>query len=422
MNRSSRRHRRRMPGQILALMVVLALAGCSSEPPAGPAAPASPSAKDAHETPSPAPEPFPVHAFADIDADPVSKERAAELQAVLEEMSDDANGAGMSATVLSPAGSWSGAAGKADASGRRVGVRDQFAMASLTKTIVATQVMQLVEVGVLGLDDPAADHLPADLDFDSNRATIRHLLSHYSGIPDWFDDAFKKELATEPGRSWTVTEVLATVDDLRWPAGETFEYADTNYNLLGLIIEQVRGRPLVEVLRDGVLGIDRIPRLIYQPDEAPSEPIAMPYAEPLSALEARGGTLPSLADSTSAGPAGAIATDASSLAHWWEALCSTQLVSPDSLAAMSRDVATGERIDRYGDGHGLGLTNMTGGYTRSVRVRRLHPRLSRVGGVPAGQRIGGRCPDQCHGGARRVAETAGDRRRIPLRHSRGRLS
>jgi CubicO group peptidase (beta-lactamase class C family) len=114
-----------------------------------------------------------------------------------------------------------------------------------------------------------------------------------------------------------------------------------------------------------VLGIDRIPRLIYQPDEAPSEPIAMPYAEPLSALEARGGTLPSLADSTSAGPAGAIATDASSLAHWWEALCSTQLVSPDSLAAMSRDVATGERIDRYGDGHGLGLTNMTGGYTRS---------------------------------------------------------
>lgn len=295
----------------------------------------------------------------------MSEERAAELQAILEEMSEDAGGAGMSATVLSPAGSWSGAAGKADASGRKVGVRDQFAIASVTKTIVATQVMQLVEAGELGLDDPAADHLPADLDFDSNGATIRHLLSHYSGIPDWFDDAFKKELATDPRRSWLLAEVLATIDEHRTPAGETFEYADTNYNLLGLIIEQVRGRPLVDVLREGVLRIDRIPRLIYQPDEAPSEPIAMPYAEPVSALEARGGSLPSLADSTSAGPARAIAADASSLAHWWQALCAGQLVSPESLTAMARHVETGERIDRYGDGHGLGLTNMTGWGARS---------------------------------------------------------
>lgn len=356
----------RRPVLSLALMFVLALAGCSSESPAGPATkPASPSATETQETPPPAPEPFPVRAFADIKADPVSEDRAAELQAVLEGMSEDADGAGMSATVLSPEGSWSGAIGTADASGRKVGVRDQFAIASVTKTIVATQVMKLVEAGELGLDDPAADYLPTDLDFDSNGATIRHLLSHYSGIPDWFDDEFKEKLATRPGRSWRLAEVLATIEEDRWPAGETFEYADTNYNLLGLIIEQVTGRPLVDVLRDGVLGIGRIPRLIYQPDEVPSEPIAMPYAEPVSALEARGGTLPSLADSTSAGPAGAVATDASSLAHWWQALCTGQLVSPESLTAMARDVETGERIDRYGDGHGLGLTNMTGSDARS---------------------------------------------------------
>lgn len=351
--------------QVLALLAVLTLAGCSSESPDGPATPAAPSAKQTRETPAPAPETFPVRAFTDISADSVSDERAAELQAVLEEMSADADGAGMSATVLSPAGSWSGAAGTADASGRKVGVRDQFAIASVTKTIVATQVMQLVEAGELGLDDAAADHLPADLDFDSNGATIRHLLSHHSGIPDWFDDAFKQELATEPGRSWRLAEVLATVDDRRLPAGETFEYADTNYNLLGLVVEQVRGRPLVEVLRAGVLGIDGIPRLVYQPHEAPSEPIAMPYAEPISALEARGGSLPSLADSTSAGAAGAIATDAASLAHWWQALCSGRLVSAESLTAMARDADTGERIDRHGDGHGLGLTNMTGWEGRS---------------------------------------------------------
>jgi len=306
-----------------------------------------------------------VDAFSHISSDPVSQDRAAEFQATLEQMSRQTGGAGMSATVLSPEGTWSGAVGKADASGRKVGIRDEFGIASVTKSIVAAQVMQLVEAGELGLDDPAADYLPANLDFDSNGATIRHLLSHQSGIPDWYDDAFKTELDTDPGRSWRTAEVLGWIGDSRSPAGETFEYADTNYTLLGLIIEQVRGRPLVDVLRTGVLGIDGIPRLIYQPDEAPSVPIAMPYAEPASSLEARGGYLPSLADATSAGPAGAIASDAASLAHWWQALCSGDLVSPDSLSAMASDGGTGYPVDEFADGYGLGLTNMTGAYARS---------------------------------------------------------
>ena len=64
-------------------------------------------------------------------------------------------------------------------------VDDQFAIASTTKAIVAAQVMQLVEAGELRLDDLAADHLPSDLDFDTNGATIRDLLGQRSGIPDY---------------------------------------------------------------------------------------------------------------------------------------------------------------------------------------------------------------------------------------------
>ncbi len=85
---------------------------------------------------------------------------------------------------MSAHGTWSGATGKADGV-RDVTVDDQFAIASITKSMVAAQVMQLVEAGELGLDDPAADHLPPDLDFDTNGATIRHLLGHRSGIPDY---------------------------------------------------------------------------------------------------------------------------------------------------------------------------------------------------------------------------------------------
>ena len=124
---------------------------------------------------------FPTAAFADIREDPVSAEVAAKFQAILNDM---AGGGGMTATVMSADGTWSGAAGKADGV-RDVRVDDQFAIASVTKSVVAAQVMQMVEAGELALDDPAADHLPPDLDFDTNGATIRQLLGQRSGIPDY---------------------------------------------------------------------------------------------------------------------------------------------------------------------------------------------------------------------------------------------
>lgn len=60
--------------------------------------------------------------------------------------------------------------------GRRdLRVDDQFAIGSVTKSVVAAQVLQMVEAGQLELDDPVVDHLPADLDFDTNGATVRPL-------------------------------------------------------------------------------------------------------------------------------------------------------------------------------------------------------------------------------------------------------
>jgi CubicO group peptidase (beta-lactamase class C family) len=105
---------------------------------------------------------FPTEAFADVREGPVSEDVAAKFQAALNDM---AGGAGMAATVMSAHGTWSGAAGKADGV-RDVLVNDQFAIGSLTKSVIAAQVMQMVEAGELDLDDPATDHLPSDIDFD----------------------------------------------------------------------------------------------------------------------------------------------------------------------------------------------------------------------------------------------------------------
>jgi D-alanyl-D-alanine carboxypeptidase len=276
----------------------------------------------------------------DISEDPVSDEAAAEFQAALSDMAD---GAGMAATVMTADGTWSGATGKAD-DVRDVRVDDQFAIASVTKSVTAAQVMQMVEAGELALDDPATDHLPPDLDFDTNGATIRHLLGHRSGIPDYYP-AVEETLSTDRLRVWKPAELLELVPEDRAPAGDSFEYADTNYLLLGLVIEQVRGRPVADVLRDGVLNIDGVDRLIYQPDEAPTEPMAMPGGKSTAELEKGGGYLPSLAGATSDVAAAAMASDAPSLARWWRAFCAGEIVSQASLTEMAT----------FHDGYGLGL-------------------------------------------------------------------
>jgi len=349
-------------GRRLALAAVLTFGACTSAREADAPAPALPvSSASGVTAPGDAPAPsgtessaFPIASFADISDDPVSKKEAAEFQAILDDMAAF-NGAGMSATVMTANGTWSGATGSADGV-RDVRVDSQFGIASITKSVIAAQVMQMVEAGELSLDAPATDYLPVKFDFDTNGATIRQLLDMYAGIPDWYGEDMEQQVSTHRRRDWEPADVLALVGPDRAPVDDEFLYTDTNYTLLGLVIEHVRGRPLVDVLRHGVLRVDGTERLVYQPDEAPTQPMAMPDGESRAALEKGGGYLPSLSDASSAGPAGAIASDSISLARWWRAFCGGELVSEASLTEMSTFV----------DGYGLGLYNPADPYAVAV--------------------------------------------------------
>jgi D-alanyl-D-alanine carboxypeptidase len=351
---------------VVALVLVLAACGsgagaastastaATSTPSAEPSAPVeSAGASPASAEPTDQPASFPIEAFSGISEDPVSEELAAALQTALS-VHDVTGGGGMSATVMTPQGTWSGTTGKADGV-RDLQVDDQFAIASITKSVVAAQVMLMVEAGELGLDDLVADHLPGDLQFDTNEATIRHLLSHRSGIPDYYD-LLENSQQTDFKRVWTPTEILELLPSQRTPAGRTFSYAETNYLLLKLAIEHLRGRPLANVLREGALAVDGLERLVHQPDESPTEPMAMPAGASNAVLERRGGYLPSLASATAYNASGALASDAPSLARWWRALCAGKIVSQASLTEMS----TFEQADP--DGYGLGMYNPAQGY------------------------------------------------------------
>jgi D-alanyl-D-alanine carboxypeptidase len=174
-------------------------------------------------------------------------------------------------SVMSGDGSfeWSGAAGIAQ-EGRRapMTVDTPIYIASVTKLYTATAVMLLLEKGSLSLDDPVAKYLPQELihgihvyggrDY-SNEVTIRELLSHRSGIADYYTDKSGDGknlfdlLVENPNRPWTVEETIArAAKDLKphFPPGRDTSYSDTNFQLLGKVIETVSGRPLHAVYEE----------------------------------------------------------------------------------------------------------------------------------------------------------------------------
>jgi hypothetical protein len=114
------------------------------------------------------------------------------------------------------------------------------------------------------------------------------------------------------------------------------------------------GRPLAEVLRGGVLDGDGYERLIYQPDERPTDPMAMPLGESADTFDEVGGFLPSLANATAFNSEGAMASDSPSLARWFRGLCAGQVVSAASLDQMTD---FDERPE-----YGLGIIDRRGEY------------------------------------------------------------
>jgi CubicO group peptidase (beta-lactamase class C family) len=122
-----------------------------------------------------------------------------------------------------------------------------YDMASLTKPVATTvAVMQFFEAGAFRLDDPISRYLP---DFARNGKagiTIRHLLTHYSGLPPDLD------LSTPwTGKDEAVRRVMDTRPD--HPAGERFVYSDINFITLGLLVEHLSHQSLDRYVQERVL-------------------------------------------------------------------------------------------------------------------------------------------------------------------------
>ena len=164
---------------------------------------------------------------------------------------------------------WSGVAGVADVeTGTPLSPRNPVRIASNTKTFVAAATLRLWEDGWLNLDDPVSAHLPAEYaellasdGYDLDAMTIRHLLTHTSGLYDYADrDLFVEAILADPMHHWTPAEQLQLAVEWGDPygaPGEVYRYSDTGYVVLGLLVESVYEKGLAEAVRE-LVGLDAL--------------------------------------------------------------------------------------------------------------------------------------------------------------------
>jgi len=137
---------------------------------------------------------------------------------------------------------------------------DRLLQGSVGKTYVAAVAMQLVHEGLLDLDARIAEYLGEEPWFarlpNHAEVTVRQLMTHTSGIVRYeFNPQFITDLVADPDRVWQPEEQLAYLFDTEapFPAGQGWDYSDTNYILLGMIIERLTGAAYYEEMRRRVL-------------------------------------------------------------------------------------------------------------------------------------------------------------------------
>jgi D-alanyl-D-alanine carboxypeptidase len=222
-----------------------------------------------------------------------------------------------------------------------------YRIGSLTKHFTGATIMQLVDSGRLALDDPITRYLP-HYPTQGHEVTIRHLLTHTSGIwsytnlgEPFFSGAARLDLSRE--------DMLALFQDepFDFAPGERFGYSNSNYSLLGVILEEVTGVSYADYLQTNVfdaLGLTRS-SYCYERQIVPGR------AEGYERVE---GVL--LNDAPISmyvpGPAGALCSTVPDLLSCIAALRTGRVVSPASYAAMT---ASAELLDGSTTEYGFGL-------------------------------------------------------------------
>ncbi len=247
---------------------------------------------------------------------------------------------------------WAGTAGYSHVLAETpVTVNDRFGVGSITKTFVARVILQLAEEGAIDLNATPADYLDDPLIArtpNADKATLRQLLNHQSGIPTWEfqEDWIRKGRGDQMDLDhvWGKTETLEySTEDLLPPTnepGERYSYSNTNYTILGLVIEAVTGNDAAAELRRRTLEPLGLANTFFESFEEIPGGYVHHYHYATEAFEQSAGVhagfteiRPGLVESTPANlspewTAGGFVSSASDLVRWARALRDGELVGP----------------------------------------------------------------------------------------------
>lgn len=223
-----------------------------------------------------------------------------------------------------------------------------FQIGSVGKHVTALAVLQLAEVGRIVLDDPIGRHVK-DLPQHWRPLSIRHLLHQTSGIPDYVD--FLTDWDRRQPRS--VVDYALGMMPLLFAPGEAWHYSNTNYLVLGWLIEDVSGQTYADYVRTRVFAPAGLPEARA---DAAQHPIPN-RAEPYDALNGDTRHAVRMADDVSGAADGGLLFSAQDWAPWSRVLARQGLVSQASLDAMFTPaiLTTGREVP-YGFGWFLGQT------------------------------------------------------------------
>ncbi|MFI6168752.1 serine hydrolase domain-containing protein [Nocardia sp. NPDC051052] len=230
----------------------------------------------------------------------------------------------------------------------------RFRIGSMTKMFVATVVLQLVGEQRVALDAPVEQYLPGIVGGNGNDGhdiTVRQLLQHTSGLPDYLDYLSVEQVLKAPLEHHDRLELvrLALAHPPSFPPGTSYAYSNTDYLVAGLLIEKLTGLPYAEAIGQRVIA-----PLGLRDTSVPGDGTSIPGDHPRGYLAQGNSGLVDLSEvnPSVAGSAGGMISSAADLNEFLAALVNGDLLRPAELQEMMSTRPTG---NSYHDAYGLGL-------------------------------------------------------------------
>lgn len=270
-------------------------------------------------------------------------------------------GRGLSvAVVIDDQPLWAGVSGMSFGA-RPLASEDLFAIGSITKNMIAALTLTLAAEERLSLADPIRNWLKPIPKVDGG-ITVKQLLNHASGLYQYFEnEEIWSEMHRDPARRWGGPDVLLYLKEPYFRPGEGFRYSNTNYTLIGMIIEKVTGGRISDELRKRFwqpLGIEQV--FLYT-EEEPAGPLAHVWGSWREGESERDLTNePRMAHESIICPSGGLFMTAGALASWCHALFSGKVIGQAGLREMMHFVRTPEGQVPNTSGYGLGLQTFSG--------------------------------------------------------------